>query len=184
RLVIAHQAGADVLLKDVARVEDGTEDVRSSTTFNGKPAVVIGVSKQSDANTVAVTNEVYRRLDELRPLLPPGLPIVDPSGFIDFSRSIREAVDETIFALQFGAVLAVLVVWAFLRRARPTMIVAASIPLSVIATFGLVWMCGFTLNTMTLLGLTLAIGVVIDDAIIVLENIERHREMGKSARDA
>ena len=184
RLVIARQDGADVLLKDVARVEDGTEDVRSSTTFNGKPAVVIGVSKQSDANTVAVTNEVYRRLDALRPLLPPGLEIVDQSGFIDFSLSIREAVDETIFALEFGAVLAVLVVWAFLRRARPTMIVAAAIPMSVIATFGLVWMFGYTLNTMTLLGLTLAIGVVIDDAIIVLENIERHREMGKSAREA
>jgi HAE1 family hydrophobic/amphiphilic exporter-1 len=78
----------------------------------------------------------------------------------------------------------VLVVWAFLRRTRPTLIVAAAIPMSVIATFGLVWMCGYTLNTMTLLGLTLAIGVVIDDAIIVLENIERHREMGKNARDA
>jgi HAE1 family hydrophobic/amphiphilic exporter-1 len=184
RLVIAQQDGANVLLRDVARVEDGTEDIRSLTQFNGKPAVVIGVSKQSDANTVAVVNEVYRRLDTLRPLLPPGFQIVDQSGFIDFSLSIREAVDETIFALWFGAVLAVLVVWAFLRRVRPTLIVAAAIPMSVIATFGLVWLCGFTLNTMTLLGLALAIGVVIDDAIIVLENIERHRELGKSARDA
>jgi HAE1 family hydrophobic/amphiphilic exporter-1 len=184
RLVIAQQDGAVVLLRDVARVEDGTEDVRSSTVFNGKPAAVIGVSKQSDANTVAVTNEVYRRLDELRPLLPPGIEIVEQGGFIDFSLSIREAVDETIFSLEFGAVLAVLVVWGFLRRTRPTLIVAAAIPMSVIATFGLVWVCGYTLNTMTLLGLTLAIGVVIDDAIIVLENIERHREEGKSARDA
>jgi HAE1 family hydrophobic/amphiphilic exporter-1 len=184
RLVIAQQDGANVLLRDVARIEDGTEDVRSLTQFNGKPAVVIGVSKQSDANTVAVVNEAYRRLDGLRPLLPPDIQIVEQKGFIDFSLSIREAVDETIFALWFGAVLAVLVVWAFLRRVRPTLIVAAAIPMSVIATFGLVWLCGFTLNTMTLLGLALAIGVVIDDAIIVLENIERHREEGKSARDA
>jgi hydrophobic/amphiphilic exporter-1 (mainly G- bacteria), HAE1 family len=184
RLVIAEQDGASVLLRDVARVEDGTQDVRSSTTFNGKPAVVIGVSKQSDANTVAITNEVYRRIDSLRPLMPPGISLVEQKGFIDFSLSIREAVDETIFSLEFGAVLAVLVVWAFLRRTRPTLIVAAAIPMSVIATFGLVWLCGYTLNTMTLLGLTLAIGVVIDDAIIVLENIERHREQGKSARDA
>jgi HAE1 family hydrophobic/amphiphilic exporter-1 len=116
--------------------------------------------------------------------MPPGISLVEQKGFIDFSLSIREAVDETIFSLEFGAVLAVLVVWAFLRRTRPTLIVAAAIPMSVIATFGLVWMCGYTLNTMTLLGLTLAIGVVIDDAIIVLENIERHREQGKSARDA
>jgi len=184
RLVVAEQDGAQVLLRDVARVEDGTEDVRSQTVFNGKPTVVIGISKQTGANTVAITNEVYRRLDMLRPMLPPGIEIVDKKGFIDFSLSIREAVAETLFALEFGAVLAVLVVWAFLRRTRPTLIVAAAIPLSVIATFGLVWICGYTLNTMTLLGLTLAIGVVIDDAIIVLENIERHREQGKSARAA
>jgi HAE1 family hydrophobic/amphiphilic exporter-1 len=184
RLVLAHQAGAPVVLRDVARVEDGTEEVRSETRFNGKPAVVIGVSKQSDANTVAVTNEVYRRLEALRPLLPAGIEIVDRGGYIDFSLSIREAVDETIFALVFGGVLAVFVVFVFLRRTRPTLIVAAAIPVSVITTFGLVWLCGYTLNTMTLLGLTLAIGVVIDDAIIVLENIERHREMGKPAREA
>jgi HAE1 family hydrophobic/amphiphilic exporter-1 len=184
RLVLAQPGGAPVLLRDVARVEDGTEDVRAETRFNGKPAVVIGVSKQSDANTVAVTNEVYRRLDSLRPLLPPGIEIVDRSGFIDFSLSIRESVDETLFALAFGGVLAVFVVWIFLRRTRPTLIVAAAIPMSVIATFGLVWLCGYTLNTMTLLGLTLAIGVVIDDAIIVLENVERHRAQGKPARQA
>jgi HAE1 family hydrophobic/amphiphilic exporter-1 len=181
RMVIAHRGGAPIRLGDVARVEDGTEDVRSATRFNGKPAVVIGISKQSDANTVAVTNEVYRRLDALRPLLPSGMQIVDTDGFIDFSLSIREAVDETLFALAFGGGLAVLVVLVFLRRTRPTLIVAAAIPLSVIATFGLVWLFGYTLNTMTLLGLTLAIGVVIDDAIIVLENIERHRAEGKDA---
>ena len=121
------------------------------------------------------------RLDELRPLLPEGMQIVETSGFIDFSLSIREAVDETLFALAFGGLLAVLVVFVFLRRTRPTLIVAAAIPLAVITPFGLVWLCGYTLNTMTLLGLTLAIGVVIDDAIIVLENIERHRAQGKDA---
>jgi hydrophobic/amphiphilic exporter-1 (mainly G- bacteria), HAE1 family len=183
-MVVSHAGAVPVYLRDVARVEDGTEDVRSVTRFNGQPAVVIGVSKQSDANTVAVTNEVYRRLDALRPLLPDGIRIVETGGFIDFSLSIREAVDETLFALLFGGVLAVFVVFVFLRRTRPTLIVAAAIPLSVIATFGLVWLCGYTLNTMTLLGLTLAIGVVIDDAIIVLENIERHRESGKDAVQA
>lgn len=181
RMVVAHKSGASIRLSDIARVEDGSEDIRSATRFNGQPAVVIGISKQSDANTVAVTNEVYRRLDALRPLLPDGMQIVDTAGFIDFSVSIREAVEETLFALVFGGLLAVLVVFVFLRRTRPTLIVAAAIPLSVIATFGLVWLFGYTLNTMTLLGLTLAIGVVIDDAIIVLENIERHRAQGKDA---
>ncbi|MHA7836759.1 MAG: efflux RND transporter permease subunit, partial [bacterium] len=95
-----------------------------------------------------------------------------------------ESFEETMFALIFGGVLAVFVVFVFMRRARPTLIVAAAIPLSLIATFGMIWVFDFTLNTMTLLGLTLAIGVVIDDAIIVLENIERHREGGLGARAA
>jgi HAE1 family hydrophobic/amphiphilic exporter-1 len=110
--------------------------------------------------------------------------IADPVGWVDFSKGVREAVDETEFALMFGALLAVLVVFVFLRRTRPTLIVAAAIPISLIATFGLVWLFGYTLNTMTLLGMTLAVGVVIDDAIVVLENIERHREEGATAREA
>ena len=89
-----------------------------------------------------------------------------------------------MFALVFGALLAVFTVFVFLRRFRPTLIVAAAIPISLIATFGLIWLFGYTLNTMTLLGMTLAVGVVIDDAIVVLENIERHREGGEDALEA
>jgi len=183
-LVVAQQGDAAILLRDVARVEDGEADLRALTRYNGRSAVVAGVSKQSDANTVAVVDEVRRRIDALRPLLPDGVEVVDSEQFVDFSMSIRESVAETQFALAFGGLLAVFVVFVFLRRVRPTLIVATAIPLSLITTFGLVWMAGHTLNTMTLLGMTLAIGVVIDDAIIVLENIERHREMGKSARRA
>ena len=105
-------------------------------------------------------------------------------AFIDFSAAIREAVAETEFTLVFGALLAVLTVFVFLRRTRPTLIVATAIPISLIASFGLVWLLGYTLNTMTLLGMTLAVGVVIDDAIVVLENIERHREQGEDAYTA
>jgi len=183
-LVVSHIGGAPVYLRDVARVEDGTEDVRTLVRYNGQPAVVAGVSKQSDGNTVAIVDEVYRRIDALRPLLPEGIEVVQREQFTDFSLSIRESVDEALFALAFGGLLAVFVVFVFLRRTRPTLIVAAAIPLSLIATFGLVWAFGYTLNTMTLLGMTLAIGVVIDDAIIVLENIERHRDLGKQAKDA
>jgi HAE1 family hydrophobic/amphiphilic exporter-1 len=126
-----------------------------------------------------VVDETYRRLDEMRPLLPPGYGFKAKEAAADFSKAIRESVDETLFALVFGAVLAVLTVFVFLRRTRPTLIVAAAIPISLITTFGVMWLFGFTLNTMTLLALALAVGVVIDDAIVVLENIERHREQGE-----
>ncbi|MEM7409794.1 MAG: efflux RND transporter permease subunit [Myxococcota bacterium] len=183
-MVISWDGDAPIRLRDVARVEDGQEDVRDATHMNGKPGIAIGLSKQTDANTVAIVDEFNRRMDELRPLMPDGIQIADANGNIDHSRSIREAFEETMFALQFGGLLAVFVVFIFMRRSRPTMIVALAIPMSLITTFGMIWVFDYTLNTMTLLGLTLAIGVVIDDAIIVLENIERHREDGKSAREA
>ncbi|MBW2275820.1 MAG: efflux RND transporter permease subunit, partial [Deltaproteobacteria bacterium] len=183
-LVVAHADGADVLLRDVARVEDGAQDVDMVARYNGANTVGLGIRKQSGGNTVGIVDEVLRRLDRIREILPEGLEIYDEEGFIDFSKGVREAVAETKFALLFGALLAVLTVLFFLRRTRPTLIVAAAIPISLLATFGLVWLFGFTLNTMTLLGMTLAVGVVIDDAIVVLENIERHREMGESNHEA
>ncbi|MGE4653409.1 MAG: efflux RND transporter permease subunit [Myxococcota bacterium] len=184
RMVVSWDGEAPIRLEDVARVEDGTEDIREITRVNGRTGIAVGAAKQSDGNTVAIVDEVYRRSDLLRPVLPESIRLAEADGFIDNSREIREAFEETMFALLFGAVLAVLVVFVFMRRVRPTLIVAAAIPLSLVASFGMIWVFDFTLNTMTLLGLTLAIGVVIDDAIIVLENIERHREEGRPAREA
>ena len=184
RMVVSYEGGAPVYLGDVARVEDGVEDARAEVRFNRLESVALAVIKQSDANAVGVANEAFRRLEDIRETLPPDIELAPREAYLDFSASITESVAETQFSLIFGALLAVLVVFVFLRRTRPTLIIAAAIPLSVIGTFGLVWVSGNTLNTMTLLGLTLAIGVVIDDAIIVLENIERHREAGKSAREA
>jgi len=184
QLVIATRNNTPIRLSDVARVEDGAQDVEVVSRYNGTTTVGIGIRKQSGGNTVAIVDEVYSRLDAISEALPPGLSIDSAVGFIDFSASIREAVEEAKFTLVFGALLAVLTVFVFLRRTRPTLIVAAAIPISLIASFGLVWLCGYTLNTMTLLGMTLAVGVVIDDAIVVLENIERHREAGQSARTA
>lgn len=178
-MVVVQRGDTQVRLRDVARVEDGTQDVRSVVRYNGVESVVAGIVKQSDANTVAIVDEIRRKLDQITPLLPEGIEVVPPDQLIDFSMNIRESVDETMFALLFGGGLAVFVVMVFLRRVRPTLIIAAAIPLSLIATFGLVWALGYTLNVMTLLGMALAIGVVIDDAIIVLENIERHREEGE-----
>jgi HAE1 family hydrophobic/amphiphilic exporter-1 len=184
RMVVSHEGGAPVYLRDVARIEDGVEDTRAEVRFNRLDSVALAVIKQSDANAVGVANEAFVRLEEIRKILPPDIELAPRDAYLDFSASITESVAETQFSLVFGALLAVLVVFVFLRRTRPTLIIAAAIPLSVIGTFGFVWVSGNTLNTMTLLGLTLAIGVVIDDAIIVLENIERHREAGKSAREA
>jgi HAE1 family hydrophobic/amphiphilic exporter-1 len=183
-LVVAHHDGAPVLLRDVARVEDGAEDPSFIARYNGEPTVGIGIRKKSGGNTVAIVDEVMKRLGEVEKVLPSGIEMYDRAGFIDFSKGVREAVEETEFALVFGALLAVLTVWVFLRRSRPTFIIAAAIPVSLIATFGLVYLAGFTLNTMTLLGMALAVGVVIDDAIVVLENIERHRELGEDAFEA
>jgi len=184
RMVVAQAGGAPVLLRDVARVEDGAEDEEVIARYNASETVGLGIRKQSGGNTVGIVDEVLRRISEIEKVLPEGIEFEDPEGFIDFSRGVREAVAETQFTLVVGALLAVFTVFVFLRRTRPTLIVALAIPVSLIATFGLVWLFGFTLNTMTLLGMTLAVGVVIDDAIVVLENIERHREMGETAEVA
>ncbi|MFT5443387.1 MAG: HAE1 family hydrophobic/amphiphilic exporter-1, partial [Myxococcota bacterium] len=183
-MVVAHVDGAPVYLRDVARIEDGAQDVETVMHYNGEVSVGLGIRKQSGSNTVGIVDEVMSRLEKVEEILPPGISIEDPEGFIDFSKGVREAVAETKFALMFGALLAILTVFIFLRRSRPTMIIALAIPVSLVATFGLVWIAGFTLNTMTLLGMTLAVGVVIDDAIVVLENIERHRAEGKSSKEA
>ncbi len=183
-LIVAHRDGAPIRLRDVARVEDGAEDPTMVARFNGQDTVGMGIRKQTGGNTVAIVDTVRARLDEISAVLPSGIRLTDAAGFIDFSKGVREAVAETEFALAFGALLAVFTVFIFLRRSRPTFIVALAIPISLIATFGLVYAAGFTLNTMTLLGMALAVGVVIDDAIVVLENIERHREQGENAFDA
>jgi HAE1 family hydrophobic/amphiphilic exporter-1 len=185
-LIIARQGDVPVHLRDVGRVEDGSDDVRVISRYNGVTTVGIGVRKQSGGNAVAIVDEVNRRLSQIRETLPAGIDIdlEGSAGFVDFSTSIREAVAETEFTLVLGALLAVFTVFVFLRRLRPTLVIAAAIPISLVATFGLVWMAGYTLNTMTLLGMTLAVGIVIDDAIVVLENIERHRESGKPPDEA
>jgi HAE1 family hydrophobic/amphiphilic exporter-1 len=184
KLIVTWQDGAPVRLRDVGWVEDGAEDATTLARFDGVPTVAIGIRKQSGSNTVAVVDEVYERVEQMRPDLPPGFSFKTGEGAADFSKPIRESVEETRFALLFGALLATLTVLVFLRRVRPTLIVGVAIPVSLIATFGVMWILGYTLNTMTLLAMALAVGVVIDDAIVVLENIERRREEGEPPREA
>ncbi len=183
-MIVAYENGAPIRLSDVGRLEDGSEDVRGYARYSGAPAVGIGVTKQSDGNTVAIAQEMHRRIGELSKSLPADMKFTTGAGVADFSISIKEAIEEAIFSLWFGALLATLTVFVFLRRFRPTLVVGLAIPISLVTTFGVMWVLGYTLNTMTILALTLAVGVVIDDAIVVLENIERHREAGEEPLEA
>ena len=121
-MVIAYENGAPIRLSDVARVEDGAEDQRFFSRFDGRPGVGIGVTKSTDGNAVAVTGEVKDRLDAIAPLMPEDMKFKDREGIMDFTQSIREAVDEAYFSLLFGALLATLTVFVFLRRFRPTLV--------------------------------------------------------------
>ena len=172
-LVLRQVEGHPVQVNDVARVDDGVADVTTLANIDGDPTVLLLIRKQSGTNTVEVVNNVKERLAELRQALAPGyeLRIVrDQAEFIEASfRSVQEH-------LIVGSFLAAFVVLLFLGNIRSTVIAAISIPTSIIATFALVWYMGFTLNMLTMLALTLAVGIVIDDAIVVLENIYRFIE--------
>jgi HAE1 family hydrophobic/amphiphilic exporter-1 len=172
-LVVATRGGAQISLGQVARVEDGSEEAETAGNVDGRAAVVLAVRRQSGTNTVAVVEEVRKRLDALRPRLPAGYRMEIVQDQSDFIKDSVKTVQEHLVV---GAILAALVVLLFLRNWRSTLIAAIAIPASIVSTFGLMYAMGFTLNILTLLALTLAVGIVIDDAIVVLENIYRHME--------
>jgi HAE1 family hydrophobic/amphiphilic exporter-1 len=172
-LVLRQVDGHPVQVKDVARVDDGVAEATTLASINGDPTVLLQVRKQSGTNTVEVANNVKERLADVQQALPPGysLRIVrDGAEFIEASiRSVEEH-------LIVGSILAAFVVLVFLGNLRSTVIAAISIPTSIVATFALLWYMNFTLNMLTMLALTLSVGIVIDDAIVVLENIYRFIE--------
>ncbi|HEX6861438.1 MAG TPA: efflux RND transporter permease subunit, partial [Thermoanaerobaculia bacterium] len=181
-LPVATRNGYPVRVRDVATIEDGMEDAESVASVDGKPAVVLQIRKQSGTNTIAVVEALKERYEELKPELPKGWKaelVRDQSTFVV---AAVEAVKEHLL---LGSIFAALIVYLFLRRFRPTVISAVAIPSSLIATFAAMQFMGFTLNVITLLALTLAVGIVIDDAVVVLENIFRHMEEKKmTAREA
>ena len=176
--VVIRQDGVSVVrLRDVARVEEGVEEERTIARYMGKPAVGAGVVRQQLANTLEVAKGVKAEMERIKPTLPEGVETFfpyDESVFIE--KSIRE-VWETL-GIAFCLVLAT--IFIFLRNARATVIPVISIPVSVLTTFGVLYFLGFSINTLTLLALVLAIGIVVDDAIVVLENIFRHMEEGQT----
>jgi HAE1 family hydrophobic/amphiphilic exporter-1 len=172
-VVVATRGTYEVKVKDIGTVEDGAEELRSQSFLNGKPAVTLIVSKQSGQNTVAVARELKSVLSEIEPTLPKDfrLQIIgDNSIFIENSLA---AIEEHLI---IGGILATLVVFLFLWNIRSTIIAAIAIPTSIISTFAMMYVMGYTLNSITMLSLTLMVGIVIDDAIVVLENIYRFVE--------
>lgn len=180
-LVVGSVQGTPIRVGDVARVEDGAAERRSHSSVNGRSAVVLSVLKQSGANTVETAHRVKEELERLRDRLPAGVSLSIPR---DDSTFIEHAIGDVRFDLAFGALLAILIVWVFLRDWRATFISALALPTSVIATFGFMQALGFTMNQMTMLALSLSIGILIDDAIVVIEAIHRHLQMGKGAMQA
>jgi hydrophobe/amphiphile efflux-1 (HAE1) family protein len=175
-LVVTYKEGAPVRLKDVAVVEDGLEDRRRLARTMGQPALGFGIKKLRGANAVQVGSAVKAKMEELRRQLPEGL-----SLYVNFDGTtfIEAAIHEILFTLLLASLLTGLVCWLFLGSWSSTVNVLLAIPTSILGTFIVIYFLGFTLNTFTVLGLTLVVGIVVDDAIMVLENIYRHREEGQ-----
>jgi hydrophobe/amphiphile efflux-1 (HAE1) family protein len=168
-------------LKDVAKIEEGVSDVRKIARFNGKRTVGLGIMKQHGSNAVEVASAVRKKLAEIKPLIPPGWSVAPRN---DSTRFIKQSVEQLIFNLVLSALLTSLVCYLFLGSITSTINVLMAIPTSIIGTFTSFFFFHFTLNTFTLLGLSLAIGIVVDDAIMMLENIVRHRELGQGKKEA
>jgi hydrophobe/amphiphile efflux-1 (HAE1) family protein len=175
-LVVVYKAGAPVRLKDVAVVEDGLEDRRRMARANGQPSVGFGVLKLRGANAVQVGRAVKDKMEELRKTLPEGLYL---NINFDSTLFVEEAIHEILFTLVLAAALTGVVCWLFLGSLSSTLNVLLAIPTSILGTFIAMYFFKFTLNTYTVLGLSLIVGIVVDDAIMVLENIYRHREAGE-----
>ncbi len=175
QIVVAWRNGSPVKLDEVARIYDSVENDRLATWLNDDRAIVLAIQKQPDANTVAVVDLVRERLPSLRAQIPPS---VEMTVTMDRSISVRQAVFDVQETLAIAVVLVVLVIFLFLRKASATFIPALAVPISLLGTFAVMYMLDFSINNMTLLALTLSVGFVVDDAIVMLENIMRHIEDG------
>ncbi|MBW7901165.1 MAG: efflux RND transporter permease subunit [Rhodocyclaceae bacterium] len=173
-MIVAWKNGAPIRLGDIAEIEDGLSDNRQLARFNGETTVGLGIVKIANTNTVAIIDRILEKVEnEIRPQLPPGMRLSIVSNDAVFILEIVNALKEHLIE---GTFLAALVVWVFLRSLRSTLIISLAIPVSLLGAIAVIYFFGFTLNSLTLLALLLLIGVVVDDAIVVLENIFRHRE--------
>jgi hydrophobic/amphiphilic exporter-1 (mainly G- bacteria), HAE1 family len=181
QIVIKRRGNELVRLSQVAVVQDGYAELTSVSVRSGHPNVGLSITRTREASTVSVADRIRKLVAEIQPTLPPGTKLEVTR---DGGKDAQNSLNNVIHALVFGAGLTVFVVYIFLNSWRSTLITALSLPTSVVAAFIAVWLAGFTLNFMSLLGLSLAIGVLIDDAIVVRENIVRHMELGSDRRTA
>jgi len=174
-VTVAYRNGAPIKLSEVARVIDSVENDTVASWFNDSRAIVLAIQRQPDANTVEVVDSVYDRLPQLRAQVPPSIQM---APLFDRSTSIRDAVTDVKETLGIAITLVIMVIFLFLRKVSATVIPALAVPVSLIGTFAAMYAFGFSINNMTLLALTLSVGFVVDDAIVMLENIVRHVEGG------
>ncbi|PPD43186.1 MAG: acriflavine resistance protein B [Methylocystis sp.] len=180
-IVIASRNGAVVKLGDVARVDLGVRNRMSAGWFNGKPAVIVIVTKQPNANVIATVDQIKDMLPQLQKWIPSGVNIHILS---DRTQSIRASVHDIQFTLAVSVCLVMMVVFVFLRRATPVIAAGITVPLSLVGTFAAMWLAGFSIDNLSLMALTISVGFVVDDAIVMIENIESYIERGMSRMEA
>ncbi|MBT9569433.1 MAG: efflux RND transporter permease subunit [Thiobacillus sp.] len=180
-IIVAYHDGAALRVKDLGRAEDGVEDDKRKTWYNGTRAIVLAVQRQPGANTVEVAERIRALLPQIESELPDGVRLQ-----VHFDRSlfVKDSLHEVNFTLILALILVVLVIFAFLHNLRATLIAALVLPSSLLGTFGFMHLAGYSLNNLSLMAITLAIGFVVDDAVVVIENIARHLEMGKTRMQA
>jgi HAE1 family hydrophobic/amphiphilic exporter-1 len=180
-LVVAFRNGAPVRLNDLGRVIDSVQDTKQASWFNGQRAIVLAIQRQPGTNTVAVADRVKAEVEKLRPQLPAS---VEMATLYDRSQTVKESVADVKFTLFLALCLVVMVIFLFLRNLRATTIPALALPMSLVGTFAVMSLLGYSLDNLSLMALTLAVGFVVDDAIVVLENVVRHMEQGEPVMQA
>ncbi len=177
-LIIAYKNGAPVKLTDVATVIDDTENVRQAAWMNETPAVILNIQRQPGANIISVVDRIKQLLPQLTSSLPASIHV---SILTDRTTTIRASVSDVQFELMLTVALVVMVMFLFLRNIAATIIPGIAVPLSLVATFGVMYLLGYSLNNLTLMALTISTGFVVDDAIVMIENITRYIEAGETA---
>jgi multidrug efflux pump len=180
-LIVAYNNGAAVRLSDLGEIDDSVEDVRNAALSNGKEAVLVVVFRQPGANIVATADRVLSAIPVLQAQIPAGIVL---KAVMDRTTTIRASINDVQFTMSISIVLVILVVFFFLRDLRSTVIPAVAVPVSLIGTFGVMYLCGYSVDNLSLMALTIATGFVVDDAIVVIENVTRHLEEGKEPMEA
>jgi HAE1 family hydrophobic/amphiphilic exporter-1 len=180
-LIVAYRHGAPVRLDEIASVRDGVEDRYVANWVNGVPGIMLSVQRQPGTNTIDIVNRIRKLIPGFYSIVPPSINL---SVEYDRSVPIRRSVDDVQFTLLLAVVLVILVIFLFLRNVSATIMPSLALPMAIMGTFAVMYLLGYTIDTLSLLALTLSVGFVVDDAIVMLENIVRHMESGKSALDA